>query len=64
MTDITNIKLWLNDSKKIGTARKRFGDAFDEKQFRETNGRILDRQKKIDDVLGAMKPKQITHKYC
>lgn len=35
-------------NKDVKKAQKRFGEAFDEKQFRETNGRILDRQKKID----------------
>ena len=40
--------------KDVDKARKRFGDAFDEKQFRETNGRIIDRQKKIDEILAAM----------
>ncbi|MDF1694555.1 MAG: glycine--tRNA ligase [Saprospiraceae bacterium] len=40
--------------KDVEKARKRFGDSFDEKQFRETNGRIIDRQKKIDDILSTM----------
>ena len=47
-------KIEAKINKDVEKARKRFGDAFDEKQFRETNGRILDRQKKIDDILGAM----------
>ncbi len=37
-------------NKDVDKAKKRFGDAFDEKQFRETNGRILDRQARIDEV--------------
>ena len=31
-------------------AEKRFGDAFNKEKFLATNGRILDRQKKIDDI--------------
>ena len=34
--------------KDVEKARKRFADAFDEKQFRETNGRVIERQQKID----------------
>lgn len=37
-------------TKDINKARKRFGDAFDEKQFRETNQRIIDRQSRIDSI--------------
>jgi glycyl-tRNA synthetase len=40
--------------KDVAKAKKRFGDDFDEAQFRATNGRILDRQAKIDDALGRM----------
>ncbi len=40
--------------KDVEKARKRFGDDFDEVQFRATNQRIIDRQKKIDDILGRM----------
>ena len=47
-------KIEAKIKKDVEKARKRFGDAFDEKQFRETNGRIIDRQKKIDEVLGVM----------
>ncbi len=36
--------------KDIAKARKRFGDAFDENQFRETNPNVLRRQKQIDDI--------------
>ena len=35
--------------KEIEKARKRFGESFDEKQFRETNPRVLANQEKIDD---------------
>jgi len=40
--------------KDVAKAAKKFGESFDEAQFRSTNGRIIDRQKKIDDVLGRM----------
>jgi len=40
--------------KDVEKARKRFGDAFDEQQFRDTNGRIVDRQKKIDTIISRM----------
>ena len=40
--------------KDIVKAAKKFGDSFDEKQFRETNGRIIDRQKKIDHAINTM----------
>jgi glycyl-tRNA synthetase len=36
--------------KDVTKAAKRFGDDFDEAQFRSTNPRILDRQKQIDDI--------------
>ncbi len=41
-------------TKDVDKARKRFGDAFDEAEFRSTNGRILDRQAKIDNAIGTM----------
>ena len=37
-------------TKEIDKASKRFGDKFDENQFRETNPRVLANQKKIDDL--------------
>ena len=33
-------------NKEIDKAKKRFGDAFDEDEFRNTNARVLDNQKK------------------
>ena len=36
--------------KDIDKARKRFGDKFDEKQFINTNARIIERKEKIKDV--------------
>lgn len=41
-------------NKDVAKARKKFGDDFDEAQFRSTNGRIIDRQAKIDDTLSRM----------
>lgn len=37
-------------SKEIGKARERFGEAFDENKFRETNPRVLATQQKIDEL--------------
>ena len=48
-------KIEAKINKDVTKAAKRFGDAFDEQQFRETNGRILDRQKQIDDINGKFK---------
>ena len=36
--------------KEIEKASKRFGDSFDEKQFRETNARVLENQQKWDEL--------------
>jgi glycyl-tRNA synthetase len=36
--------------KEIEKAHKRFGETFDEKQFRETNGRVLEYQQKWNDL--------------
>ena len=37
-------------AKEIAKAQKRFGDSFDEAQFRATNPRVLENQKKFDDL--------------
>ncbi len=37
--------------KEVAKARKRFGDAFDEAQFRATNGRVLQYTKKREDII-------------
>src|SRR5512133_1203597 len=37
-------------SKEIEKAQKRFGDSFNEQQFRETNARVLANQTKIDEL--------------
>lgn len=36
--------------KEVEKAKKRFGDSFDEKQFRETNARVLENQLKWDEL--------------
>lgn len=40
--------------KDVEKARKRFGDDFDEAQFRSTNGRVVERQERIDSILKRM----------
>lgn len=47
-------KIMAKIDKDVEKARKRFGDAFDEQQFKDTNQRIQDRQAKIDEVMSAM----------
>ena len=37
--------------KEVNKAKKRFGDSFDEDQFKATNPRVLANQKKIDDLI-------------
>ena len=37
-------------NKEVAKAAKRFGDAFDEKQFRETNPRVLANQEKWNNL--------------
>jgi len=36
--------------KEVDKAKQRFGDSFDEKMYRETNPRVLENQKKIDEI--------------
>jgi glycyl-tRNA synthetase len=48
-------KIEAKNDKDVEKARKRFEDAFDEDQFRSTNGRILDRVKQIDDINARFK---------
>ena len=50
---ITKIKSKIN--KEIVKAKKRYGDAFNEEEFRKTNARVLDNQKKIDNTISVMK---------
>ena len=42
-------------NKEIVKAKKRFGEAFDEEEFRKTNTRVLENQKKIDNTISKMK---------
>ena len=47
-------KIEAKSKKDVAKAAKKFGDAFDEQQFRTTNQRIIDRQTKIDAILAKM----------
>ena len=47
-------KIDIKIMKDVAKAKKRFGDDFDEVQFRATNQRIIDRQTKMDDIMGRM----------
>jgi len=47
-------KIDKKNIKDIEKARKRFGDDFNEAEFRSTNQRVLDRQAKIDGIMGRM----------
>lgn len=41
--------------KEVDKAKERFGEAFDEAQFRATNARVLENQAKADAILGRFK---------
>ena len=43
-------KIDIKIRKDVDKAKARFGDAFDEAEFRATNGRVIERQKQIDDI--------------
>ena len=47
-------KIEAKTLKDIEKAKARFGEDFDEKKFRETNDRIIERQKQIDDALSRL----------
>ncbi len=49
-----NEKLEQKIDKEIAKAQKRFGDSFDEKQFRDTNPRVIANQEKIDATRSRM----------
>tara|TARA_Y100000991_G_scaffold56544_1_gene41371 strand:- start:21525 stop:23066 length:1542 start_codon:yes stop_codon:yes gene_type:complete len=49
------VKIESKINKEIVKAKKRFGDIFDEDEFRKTNARVLDNQKKIDNTISVMK---------
>jgi len=42
--------------KEVEKAKKRFGDSFDEQQFRETNPRVLANAEKIEDIKNRLYP--------
>ncbi len=48
-------KIELKINKEIIKSKKRFGDSFDEKQFRKTNSRVLDYERKIKEINTEMK---------
>lgn len=48
-------KIEAKIDKDIAKARKRFGDKFDEEQFRSTNDRIIRRQEEIDAINARFK---------
>ena len=48
-------KLEAKIEKEVSKAKERFGDAFDEKQFVATNARVLEYQKKIDEINARFK---------
>ena len=48
-------KIETKINKEIVKAKHRFGDSFDENQFRTTNKRVIDNQKKIDYAISKMK---------
>ncbi|CAA6798365.1 MAG: Glycyl-tRNA synthetase (EC [uncultured Aureispira sp.] len=52
--DYIESKIQKKIDKDVAKAAKKFGEAFDKAEFLATNGRILDRQKKIDEILNRM----------
>jgi len=44
------LKIEAKIQKEVNKAAKRFGDAFDEKQFRETNPRVLQNMEKLESI--------------
>ena len=47
-------KIQQKINKDITKAKKRFGDAFNESEFRSTNGNVLRRQKQIDEITAEL----------
>ena len=47
-------KIETKIDKEVEKAAKRFGDAFDKKEFLATNGRVVEYQQKIDSILYRM----------
>ena len=52
--DYIQNKIQKKIDKDVDKAAKRFGDAFNKEEFLSTNGRIIERQKKIDEILNRM----------
>jgi len=56
-------KIEAKINKDVAKAKKRFGDSFDEAEFRATNGRVKERQAKIDEIskklYGAMEAEKL-----
>ncbi|SMD33093.1 glycyl-tRNA synthetase [Reichenbachiella faecimaris] len=48
-------KIEAKIDKEVAKAEKRFGDAFNKEEFLSTNGRVLDNQKKIDNINARFK---------
>ncbi len=48
--DYIENKLEKKIRKEVDKAAKRFGESFDEEKFRETNGRVIGYQQKINDI--------------
>ena len=49
------VKIQAKIQKEVDKAAKRFGDSFDEAQFKNTNGRVLEYQAKIDTLEARFK---------
>ena len=49
-------KIEAKITKEVTKAKKRFGDSFDEKQFKETNPRVLANIEKIEGVKNRLYP--------
>lgn len=47
-------KIEAKINKEVAKAQKRFGDAFNEQEFRSTNQRVLANQAKMDDISGRL----------
>ena len=48
-------KIEAKVQKEVDKARMRFGETFDEQQFRTTNARVIENQQKIDSINARMK---------
>lgn len=48
-------KIEAKIQKEVDKAKERFGESFDEAQFKATNARVLENQTKIDSILGRFK---------